>query len=344
MPRPMRQFAAWTRSTRCAKAFGRQLPTVCPPASALRCSAPTTGSCRASSIWRKNSAPARFPFSRSMSPIRMPSAARMISSPTWHCSRRTCRSSSKSWIPWSEIMRRTFAPVSSRRARRSCGAPSILRRHPRAGGLPSGSLQCAGVFRRHRRDRPRAAVLFHLGALGCTNIGYRRVRCRHASRQRSRRRAERRRHECAAHGDSRGRARRMQDLRLLALARSRQHRDLEAFVGTAVGGRDVTANLTAETLAAYERWAPLYPPTAHNPLMRAEQHAMLDHWPRRGRPARTRPRLRYGTLFAITGGGEGRPGRGDGFLRAHASPGVRRRSGVRQHDAAAVCRSRRSTS
>jgi ubiquinone/menaquinone biosynthesis C-methylase UbiE len=41
----------------------------------------------------------------------------------------------------------------------------------------------------------------------------------------------------------------------------------------------VTENLTAETLAAYERWAPLYPPTAHNPLMRAEQHAMLAHWP-----------------------------------------------------------------
>jgi ubiquinone/menaquinone biosynthesis C-methylase UbiE len=41
----------------------------------------------------------------------------------------------------------------------------------------------------------------------------------------------------------------------------------------------VTANLTAETLAAYERWAPLYPPTAHNPLMRAEQQAMVEHWP-----------------------------------------------------------------
>jgi ubiquinone/menaquinone biosynthesis C-methylase UbiE len=41
----------------------------------------------------------------------------------------------------------------------------------------------------------------------------------------------------------------------------------------------VTANLTAATLAAYERWAPLYPPTAHNPLMRAEQQAMVEHWP-----------------------------------------------------------------
>jgi malonyl-CoA O-methyltransferase len=35
----------------------------------------------------------------------------------------------------------------------------------------------------------------------------------------------------------------------------------------------------ATTLAAYERWAPLYPPAAHNPLMRAEQHAMLELWP-----------------------------------------------------------------
>jgi SAM-dependent methyltransferase len=41
----------------------------------------------------------------------------------------------------------------------------------------------------------------------------------------------------------------------------------------------VTVNFTAATLAAYEHWAPLYPPTAHNPLMRAEQQAMLEHWP-----------------------------------------------------------------
>jgi len=41
----------------------------------------------------------------------------------------------------------------------------------------------------------------------------------------------------------------------------------------------VTANLTVATLAAYERWAPLYPPIPHNPLMRAEQAAMVEHWP-----------------------------------------------------------------
>jgi malonyl-CoA O-methyltransferase len=39
-------------------------------------------------------------------------------------------------------------------------------------------------------------------------------------------------------------------------------------------------SVTAETLAAYERWAPLYPPVPHNPLMRAEQQAMLEHWPK----------------------------------------------------------------
>lgn len=35
----------------------------------------------------------------------------------------------------------------------------------------------------------------------------------------------------------------------------------------------------AQTRDAYERWAPLYPPIAHNPLMRAEQEAMLRLWP-----------------------------------------------------------------
>ncbi len=35
----------------------------------------------------------------------------------------------------------------------------------------------------------------------------------------------------------------------------------------------------AATFDAYEQWAPHYPPVAHNPLMRAEQRAMLDLWP-----------------------------------------------------------------
>src|SRR5512145_1285605 len=33
------------------------------------------------------------------------------------------------------------------------------------------------------------------------------------------------------------------------------------------------------TLELYERWAPTYSPTAHNPLMRMEQRAMLQAWP-----------------------------------------------------------------
>jgi malonyl-CoA O-methyltransferase len=32
-------------------------------------------------------------------------------------------------------------------------------------------------------------------------------------------------------------------------------------------------------LEAYERWAPVYPPVAHNPLMRVEEHAMRASWP-----------------------------------------------------------------
>ena len=39
-------------------------------------------------------------------------------------------------------------------------------------------------------------------------------------------------------------------------------------------------SVAAETLSAYERWAPLYPPVPHNPLMRAEQQAMLELWPK----------------------------------------------------------------
>jgi ubiquinone/menaquinone biosynthesis C-methylase UbiE len=37
--------------------------------------------------------------------------------------------------------------------------------------------------------------------------------------------------------------------------------------------------VVAATLEAYERWARIYPPVAHNPLMRAEQAAMLELLP-----------------------------------------------------------------
>src|SRR5580698_1668338 len=63
----------------------------------------------------------------------------------------------------------------------------------------------------------------------------------------------------------------MQNLRLFPVAQPRRFRDCGSGV--------VTANLSSETLAAYERWAPLYPPMAHNPLMRAEQQAMIAQWP-----------------------------------------------------------------
>lgn len=41
----------------------------------------------------------------------------------------------------------------------------------------------------------------------------------------------------------------------------------------------MSANSAQVTRLAYERWAPNYPPVAHNPLMRAEEHAMLACWP-----------------------------------------------------------------
>jgi malonyl-CoA O-methyltransferase len=37
--------------------------------------------------------------------------------------------------------------------------------------------------------------------------------------------------------------------------------------------------IATSTRGAYERWAPTYPPVAHNPLMRAEQRSMLQEWP-----------------------------------------------------------------
>jgi malonyl-CoA O-methyltransferase len=58
----------------------------------------------------------------------------------------------------------------------------------------------------------------------------------------------------------------MQDLRLFALEGS-------VNAGVIVDGLD------AATLEAYARWAPRYPPVPHNPLMRAEHAAMLEHWP-----------------------------------------------------------------
>ncbi len=41
----------------------------------------------------------------------------------------------------------------------------------------------------------------------------------------------------------------------------------------------MTANRTVPSVDAYDRWAVSYPPWPHNPLMRAEQKAMLEQWP-----------------------------------------------------------------
>jgi ubiquinone/menaquinone biosynthesis C-methylase UbiE len=60
----------------------------------------------------------------------------------------------------------------------------------------------------------------------------------------------------------------MQNLRLFDVAGYEQSREFNTLI-----------NVNAKTRAAYRRWAPLYPPVAHNPLMRAEQQAMLLHWP-----------------------------------------------------------------
>ena len=51
-------------------------------------------------------------------------------------------------------------------------------------------------------------------------------------------------------------------------------------VGTPAHGSGPAVALNRSTLTAYERWAPLYPPVAHNPLMRVEQRAILEVWPR----------------------------------------------------------------
>jgi malonyl-CoA O-methyltransferase len=48
-------------------------------------------------------------------------------------------------------------------------------------------------------------------------------------------------------------------------------------------GPDIGVGSTALTNAeAYDRWAPSYPPLPHNPLMRAEQAAVLALWPEVG--------------------------------------------------------------
>ena len=222
-------FARWhgSRDLRGNSRFGRlrqgvrgypsgRGPRRCRRACALLCSARTTGSCRRLSSWRKTSARARFPFSRSTSPTRTHLAAWTITPTISHCARRIWRYSSSFWTRWSgshaEEFRSGFIAESPQKLRR------ILQYFAAVHGTRSlsfGSLQRAGVFRGDRRHRPRATLFLHLRAAG--RAGVRRGR---AIRQRSRELLEQRRDDGAARGDSQRRPRRMQDLRLFDVAGS----------------------------------------------------------------------------------------------------------------------------
>ncbi len=66
-------------------------------------------------------------------------------------------------------------------------------------------------------------------------------------------------------------------------------------------------SLLNATLEAYTRWAPVYPPVAHNPLMRIEQQEMSALWPDiRGRRVLdlASGSGRYSRLIAGSGAGE----------------------------------------
>jgi ubiquinone/menaquinone biosynthesis C-methylase UbiE len=75
-------------------------------------------------------------------------------------------------------------------------------------------------------------------------------------------------------------------------------------------------------LEAYDHWAPCYPPQPHNPLMRAEQRAMLEQWP--GVSGARALDLacgtgRYGSVLSATGAAE--------ITSLDFSPEMLRRSG-----------------
>jgi ubiquinone/menaquinone biosynthesis C-methylase UbiE len=69
----------------------------------------------------------------------------------------------------------------------------------------------------------------------------------------------------------------------------------------------MTAGAGLPNLEAYDHWAPCYPPQPHNPLMRAEQRAMLEQWP--GVSGARALDLacgtgRYGSVLSATGAAE----------------------------------------
>ena len=87
----------------------------------------------------------------------------------------------------------------------------------------------------------------------------------------------------------------------------------------------------------YERWAPSYPQVPGNPLMRAEQRLMLEHWPAvAGRRALDLAcgSGRYVQLLRAAGAAQ--------VIALDASPGMLQRvawcrTGLRQHVAPALC-------
>ena len=117
---PMRRFGAWMHLTRFAKAFAPRRATAYLPGFGSPCSAPTSGSCRHSSIWQRTWAPVRCHFLRLMWPIRTPSGEAMTLPRTSRCGRRIWRNSSKSSVPSRSIAGRTSVPALFSKPRRGC--------------------------------------------------------------------------------------------------------------------------------------------------------------------------------------------------------------------------------
>ena len=219
MRRPMRPFGVWMRSTRCARAFGLRLITAARPACASLCSAPTSGSCRNSSIWREELGARQVSF-----------LAVDVANP--HAFGRTDDFVSDLALrpedlpPFETILnsmqkrlqRGLSLGFHRRESAKIAAHPSILRCRPGTRRLPAGALQRAGIFRRDRCNRQRAALLFHIGAARCPGLRRRR-RSRHGPDGIGTR-PERRRHGGAARSDPHGLTQRMQDLRVFPVAGS----------------------------------------------------------------------------------------------------------------------------
>lgn len=95
----------------------------------------------------------------------------------------------------------------------------------------------------------------------------------------------------------------MPSVRLLDVARPDERRQL-------LGRARVSSDPAFANRAAYDLWAASYPPVPHNPLMRAEQRAMEDLWPKARPQTRTLVALdlacgtgRYSELLERNGAG-----------------------------------------